>query len=102
MRSIGRVSGSSRADCNRFHMPARAGLLLTVSLALASLGSHPAAADCTGTTVVTCASPGTGGFVAATDGVAITVLPGTTVIDYRTHSISLKNSRNVAHCGCIK
>jgi len=83
-------------------MPARAGLLLTVSLALASLGSHPAAADCTGTTVVTCASPGTGGFVAATDGVAITVLPGATVIDDGTQAISINNSSSVANGGTIK
>ena len=80
-----------------------AGGFACVVTALAGLAPAPARADClpSGPNAVTCAPPGTGGYVATSDGVTVTVQPGATVNDDGTQGISLNNTSAVTNNGTV-
>src|SRR5437764_589756 len=80
--------------CARIRRALLGGTALIAPIALGLfLVAPPALADCVQTgNSVNCAPPGTGGFVAAGDGLAVVVQPGTTVIDDGTQAIAVNNT----------
>ena len=73
-----------------------------LALLVAPASIRPAAADCTiaGSTV-TCAPPGTGGFVAVVDDLTVTVVPGATVTDSAFRGIEVINGSTVINNGSV-